>query len=279
MVNLSPVSLYINSRFATLRNGLTSDIEITLKNQLVVPRNIQIHCRVLNSQIPISYYVCNESNNTLTYTIGGTSYSFNVPIGNYTAKQLASQLNLNSISVSYDGKTNKMSFSASSSFSFESSTTIWELIGFSEGLKSSVSNILISDLVCDTSGPNAVYLHSNLDNTNFDTTGTTSILSKFPQNTAANGILNYSNKQDSNYTILKTRDLNVLNFELRDERGNVINLNGIHWECQLLFSFHYVDVYDKTKAIDTTANGNIFQGNNDFIYTHEIKKQEEKVIN
>lgn len=277
MVNLSPVSLYINSRYAQQNNNLTSDITITLKNNLVVPKNIVINCRVLNAQIPISYYTCNDSNNTLAYTIGGNSYTLNVTVGNYTAKQLVEQLNLTGISVSYDSKTNKMTFSANSSFTIESSTTIWELIGFSEGVKTSSNNIIISDLVCDTSGPNAVYLHSNLDNTNFNSSGTSSsILSKFPQNTAANGILNYSNKQESNYTILKTRDLNILTFELRDERGNSINLNGINWECQLLFSFHYIELYDKTKSLDTTFDSNIFQGKSDFIYTHEIKKREDE---
>lgn len=274
MVNLSPISLFVNSRNAAQTDNLTSNITMTLKNHLIVPRNIELHCRVLNAQIPISYYICNSNNNKLVYTIGGIQYTLTVPPGNYTAKQLVDQLNLNGISVSYDSKTNKMTFSASSDFTIDSATTIWELIGFSEGSKSSSNNLLISDIVCDFSGPNAIYLHSNLDNVHFG--GKSNLLTKFPQNTAANGILNYTNKQNANHTIIKTRNLNILHFELRDEKANLIDLNSLHWECQILFTFNYIDIYDKTRNLDTSAQPGLFQGTSDFIYTHEIKKREDE---
>ncbi len=47
---------------------------------------------LLNAQIPVSMYEVNYANNVLYYNISSTNYSITIPVGNYNANTLITQL-------------------------------------------------------------------------------------------------------------------------------------------------------------------------------------------
>jgi hypothetical protein len=144
--------------------------------------------KILEVQIPFSWYVFNSVNNTFILSENGyTSKTVTIPIGNYTTSSLITVLEtaLNSASsssgssntwdVTYSDILQKYTFTASStdfSFTFGAGYGIPGVqpnsgnrnprlyIGFPAGVSSSTSRILISPNALLISGPNYIYVNS-----------------------------------------------------------------------------------------------------------------------
>ncbi len=133
--------------------------------------------KVLEVQIPFSWYVFNSRNNSFTLIeTGGSPLTVTIPIGNYTASALVSvmQTALNAVgisntyTVSYSTVLGKFSFLASTvgfSFTFGLPTNSGNVnprlyIGFPGGVTFSSGLLLTAPNVDLTSGPNYVYLNS-----------------------------------------------------------------------------------------------------------------------
>lgn len=145
--------------------------------------------KILEVQIPYSWYVFNSVNNTFTMTENGTSVTVTIPIGNYTASSLATALgtaitavspNTLTYTVTYSNLTQKFIFTSSSNslvfyFTFgagqgipnvqpnsgNKNPRLW--MGFGPGISSSSSGTpqtLTSTNVVLTSGPSYLYLNS-----------------------------------------------------------------------------------------------------------------------
>lgn len=145
--------------------------------------------KVIEVQFPFSYYVFNSKNNTfiLTETTNPTPVTVTLPIGNYTAPQMATILGNSLTAVSpgghtyfvvYDSVTQKFTFyngaAVNDPFSFtfglptnsgNTNPRLW--IGFPGGVTSSqginplpYGNYLTSPNVVNVTGPNYVYLNS-----------------------------------------------------------------------------------------------------------------------
>ena len=130
--------------------------------------------KVLEAQIPFSFYVINTLNNKFTFTSGST-HTVTLPEGSYDSNSLAVELQTimsaldapNTYSVNYSQISGKFAIAGSVPFSvtFGSSsddglTNPRIMLGFNAGTTSSVSNIVTSQQVAMVTGPNYIYLCS-----------------------------------------------------------------------------------------------------------------------
>jgi len=99
-------------------------------------------------------------------TVNATSITW--PQGNYTPDSwiaaISSQLSAISVTASYSTTTGKLSFAfaGSISVSFSAAEKAWELLGFNSGTNGPATSTLQSPNVVNFSGPNYLYLRSNL---------------------------------------------------------------------------------------------------------------------
>ena len=54
---------------------------------------VRTYITVLNAQIPVSFYIIDDTNNILNYNESGTGKVITVPIGNYNGNQMVKLLN------------------------------------------------------------------------------------------------------------------------------------------------------------------------------------------
>lgn len=136
--------------------------------------------KVIQAEIPFSYYVFTAQNGTfvLEEVEGGGAVNVTITPGNYTvseliieldAKLLAASVNGDVYTTTFDGKTQKLTFTSDSvlgfSFTFGLSTSAGNhtprlYIGFPGGVSSSTAAVLVSPNVIQLSGPNYLYINS-----------------------------------------------------------------------------------------------------------------------
>lgn len=268
--NLSSRQIYLQSGNASYYlNGIGSALYF-FNDVILAPNDTSILVSLVDAQIPMSYYTITSSKNTLDYVENSISYSYSLDTGNTDAITLKTDLNtnLNNISCIYSSKTNKYTFSSSNTFSFNSSSTCFEFLGFSSGTHTAVLNggsyELISDNVVNLAGTKSIYVASNLhNNSGLDSrTGSLSnVLTKIPVNTSSNGILKYTNK--SNYKIaISDKHINYIHIMLEDDDREVIDFNGINYSMTLQLDFIKTRLHTENpkfnfKHVEANKNKNI----------------------
>ena len=199
---------------------------------------------------PITWYTIStyEDNNTLNYQIGSTQYSYTIPDGNYSANDIVSLFNstdlyLNyNIYTTYDIITNKFNFINldNLNFSFLYTSTCFELLGFTTDIDhNSTDYELISDDQVDLAGTREIYVKSSLTTMNLDSrigSLTSNVLAKIPV-TGNNGNFIYYQNSTNFRSIVRDRNINMIEIKLEDDRGNALNLTH-HYSCSI--DFHVV---------------------------------------
>lgn len=147
--------------------------------QLATPVPNLAAIKILEVQIPFSFYTINSSNNTftLTDTTPLTNAVITIPVGNYNTTTLMTVLTtaLNAVgsagsySITYAAATGLFTFvkTGGASFTFTFGTT-GDLgatnprfnLGFNAGANTTASNTLTAPNVANVSGPNYLYLNS-----------------------------------------------------------------------------------------------------------------------
>lgn len=198
-----------------------------------------------------SNYIVNETNNVLDIKVINvntqeeTFYTYTIPVGNYSASSLANTINALALAQDFvfriDQITQKYEFRASYNDAVLLGTSTCDyIIGFS------------GDFFCPSSGftkmprcfnllpvPRFNILGDFLSNGVLLTNGskdfgTGTILASVPNNSKNNNLIVY--ETDANEFILKNCSLNNLTISIEDDRGNLINFNGIASYFQLRFS-------------------------------------------
>jgi len=85
---IESIQIHFNSLYAnSYNNGLTSDCNFYLNNNIEVPAQHNIYISLINASIPFSFYSINQYNNSLVYVTNGTTSSLTISPGNYNAIQ------------------------------------------------------------------------------------------------------------------------------------------------------------------------------------------------
>ena len=273
--------VYVNSKYRVSDSRSTSDFKIELQDTFEIPENtiMQVH----EVAIPNAWYSINTNNQNLYFrhqilppaTPQGITYRrIEIPIGNYTAPELATaiqtQLNTffdsggrtDSYSATYDTLTNKIIISSNYSEvvfipltdadvppvagSFSNSVDVSNLKSINEvlGFTTTVGDAFTSSSPWTTGFINLltypdVYISCpELSNNNFHSPSAFSnaVIKKIPVNAPFAGIISDSyGITEYDYLNVSKRNIKRLTFRITDGAGNVIDLNNVHITFSLLF--------------------------------------------
>lgn len=249
--NSENIEIYLNSKTASQHlNDNVADCIFRIPNIEIDSLKEDVYVGVRNAVIPYSWYVVNSTNNKLDLSIEGYIYNITIPSGNYNVNTLATQLKTLILQHGYDftitylGKTNKFYFLNSLfAFSFLSSSTCFELLGFREGFTFTASVIpnqspqheLYSTIGINLFVVRAVYVNSNnfiLQNINNSTPQNAGILASISTTGNPNSIIHYENTT-SKHKIHHLNNITNLHIKLTDQDGDILELNSINWSMTL----------------------------------------------
>ena len=236
------INLFLNSKTANKYiDNNTSDC-IFYMPVIQIPKHRKVYCSVQIAMVPHSFYNINSTNNTLKYTInGGGEQTLNITVGNYNVNTLMTFItsSISNLTITYSSSTNKLTFTHSLyDFTFESTSTCFEAIGFTDGYTySSTSSVLTSDISLNLFTTRNIYVCSDnfqINNINNSTPNKTNILCSIPIDASHHSMISYSNVYGVRNMIHHVYNLTQLHIKLTDQDGNVLNLNGCHWSITLL---------------------------------------------
>ena len=246
----------LSSRDAVKNNGTyLSDVVFNFKGILKDENNI-VRCfiRVLNAQIPVSFYTIDSSNNVFAYKITSltTLKTIILPVGNYTSTTLISKLtslftaNADSITTTFDLVTGKLTFASGVSYTYynygSNGCTMGNVLGIGTSSISGISvacpyplNLLNKKKLFIQSNSlfNVAYTSYNL--------GFTTTIAAIPVNQPPYNLLNYISLSESDKVIIYNTTLNSIDIQILDESDNFINFNNIDWSLTLCLSIERED--------------------------------------
>jgi hypothetical protein len=225
-----------------------TNFTISFNNSIPVERIVEIE--IESVQIPYSFYAINSNNNVLSIDGGTGVLDVTIAEGNYTASSLITELENEistqagqNVTITFSTQTYKYTFSTGGSFdilSIEDNTnsTLAPLIGFNT--TTTIGASTTADSAINISGPNYLIIESEF-------------LTKYVQNRVLYSDISYSNVFWSiplqvspgdvlintpgfsarlNRKISISQD-DIIDFQLKDDNKNLIDLNGLEWSIQL----------------------------------------------
>lgn len=244
---LQTQEIYLDSQYATVNNtnGKNSNVYFFLNAPISVPNDHDIVLRIDNFVLPISFFVINNETNTLVVN----SVSYIIPVGNYNAIDLKTEMDalLPTITVSFDENNNKFTFTSASPFTLNSSSTCFRKIGFSENTNHvavlvGLDYVLTSDFVCNLAGTSLVYIDiPNLTTKNISSKnggGYTSIVKSVVVDVPYGAILTYTNNTNS-AVVLKEKYISFFQIRLLDDQYQLLDLNNQNFTLTFELFFYY----------------------------------------
>ena len=211
---------------------------------------IRTYITVLNAQIPVSFYIIDDTDNILYYTQNSIPKTITIPIGNYNGNQMVSLLNSSfivngsSIVASLSSSTGLLSFTITGglSITFLSTSTIKSILGFSSNISSTTLITLPYQL--NLLGKKKIFINSNyLRNSAFTSKSLSSVqtIATIPVDQPPYSMINYTSVSELEKNILFNRSLDVLDIQIVDEENKYINFQNIDWSITLCLTIEKND--------------------------------------
>jgi hypothetical protein len=243
------IQLYLNSSSADiyLNQAKKSNVVFFFENILKIDKNsIEMKLSLVNAQIPVSWFLINDSNNRITISVlnDHTFMTYYFPNGNYNVYTFISkwiETFGSQWTITYDKLQNKLHFSnplgqITFGNNVKESNTLLPIIGFipTQSYTSS-ANHLTSFYSINFSGLTKLNIKSStftFKNMDSFTSGATSTFCSIPVSANASGIIHYNNLTDYK-SIFKNYDLNSIDISITDEKNNYIDFNNVDWSMTL----------------------------------------------
>ena len=241
--------IYLNSANADifLNQSKKSNVVFFFTNVLKIDKkSVEMKLSVVNAQIPVSWYLINDTNNRIYFSVNGVQNNYLFPNGNYNVNTFISTWIStfgNNWTLTFSKITNKITFSNSLGpivfgNNISASNTLFSLIGF-DSTKSYSSSVITGQLVSSYAINFLGLSKINIKSTtfpfkNFDslTATATSTLCSIPVSSNASGIINYNNLTDYK-SIFKEYEFNSIDISITDDKNNYIDFNNIDWSMTL----------------------------------------------
>jgi len=241
--NQESLKIFLNSKDANLNLG-TSHFLFQLKDSIKTLHNHHIKLSLLSATIPTSFYQINSLNNLLNGSVNGSSFSFTIEPGNYSSKELATELNNKftaaslSCVVSYSEIKNAFTLTATN-ISLLSSSTMLSLLGFSSSGITGSTNIS-SSISANIQPIRILYVKClNLSVKNRKNSNTSNIIASIPIDVERNNFIFY--KSHSNIaTELYMEEVDLLDISITDENDNQIDFRGMDLILELGIVFDVI---------------------------------------
>lgn len=241
-----------------------SDVEWDLTDIISKPKKgVEFSVSVINASIPIGQYNISSETDSVILTFketGQPEFPVTITCGNYTINTLLDALRSNTPSqytYTYLAYRNKIFISNSTSnFTVKASTSLCEALGLNVGeTLSSQSQTVICPNCVNMSGLRNINIH--LDNVNTKnissfTKSSSTIIASIPVDTNAGGVLSYNLSSDYEIPV-PISNLDYINILLKNDLGQYILNNGIHWSLTLKFSY-YIEQEFSTETLHEKVN-------------------------
>ena len=257
MYNLNTVfptrQIYLDSRYGTEVNNHNTDIIFKLNEMIEVPKHITILMSLVDLEIPLTYYIINDTNNTLNvkFDDGSDDELITLINGDYDGIEIAQHFWEQSTfeSVKYNTRRNKLIFIHTKSFTLDYETSLcFEKIGFDYKDHVSIYDEALeryyvqSDHMVMLSSLSSIYIHSpsvTTNNISMKKGGVKdNIIEKIPVDTPSGSVLIWRNLTNHKTMIIE-KVINSLEIKLTDENDNLLDLNAInvHWSATIQLDF------------------------------------------
>jgi hypothetical protein len=233
----------ISSKNTSLNNSFKSKLSISLPDLSFHEKIENIYFSVQHAEIPNSFYIVNYTNNVIIIN----SISYTIPVGNYNANTLitALVLLLPTYTITYNSITNRYTFSNSSSFTINSSSSCKNVIGLGDVnqtsiLVGSVYNLTLPYPVNFVPIPRISFKSNFFHFNNFNGIDySNDLFLSIQNNTNPNSMIHYINQTGIKFRV---EDKNITNFiiSITDDDGNYINFNNQDTRISLQIDVEYI---------------------------------------
>lgn len=244
----------LNSQDGVKINGTyLSNIQFNFSGLLKDDRNlIRTYVTVLNAQIPVSFYIIDETNNILNYLQGAVQKTIIIPVGNYNGNQLVTALNAGftanstDITASLNTLNGLLVFTVTVpalTYTFQSTSTIKKILGFDSNLITSTFITLPYQL--NLLGKKKIFINSyNLRNSAYTSKnlGFVQTVATIPVDQPPYNMINYVSATDLEKVILTNRTVDTIDIQIFDEDNNYINFRNIDWSITLCLTVEKIDL-------------------------------------
>jgi len=244
------LQIHLNSKYASSYNNSFSDCRFNLPN-IELEWGNHIMLSIQNATIPYSFYNIDKTNNVICLEFqrfdenlgvdvwSGQVYNYKMTSGNYNAYQLASHLTqLLPLTVTYNSITNKLRFATDTvyDFRFTFDTTAHTILGMcdDESYNTSFAKVLISPYVINLASKQCIYITTNYHTGSIDNvlTNSYSILCSIPIPQQPYSLISYKNTGNFRVNLFSNL-MSYINIRLVDEKNDLIDLNGQHFNITL----------------------------------------------
>jgi hypothetical protein len=240
----APTRIIVNSKYKDADSKSVGDMFYTLHRKIDNVKKIEI----MSLQVPFTFYAFTALNNIIQITTGQAA----IPPGNYNATTLAAQLETTmdaigggAFTVTYSQSTHKYTITTTGA-AFQILTTasnnIANEIGFTTD--STLATSATADSVVNTNGARYLELRSSALTKYSGSTTITSVLAPKTGNTVLYTIpvkglptdIIIDERCDSMIELNKKQTFHEdIDFQLEDDSGNTLDLNGQDYSFQLVF--------------------------------------------
>ena len=256
--------IYVRSKDCEqLTTGFNTDMKITFDYAIKRSNaNQDFHLSLSTAHIPFNFYQFSSNLNNLIINVDGSS-SFVLDEGNYDIFNLVDLItaSLFPYNASYNENNNKITLTNSDAtihtINFTSSN-LYKNLGFTnEDIVISSGGSITSSGAINLQTIHTLYLHSDLTLTNVLTSETkniSNIIDSINVDVNPFDIIAHGYYESAPFSsILDQQEIRDIGFSLRDQNGNLIQMNNTNFEFSLLIELH--DKEDNELNIPTNIQG------------------------
>lgn len=249
----------LNSKDATKLNGdYNSNCFFNIPNIVNHEDDIEfIECAVEDAEIPVSWFLINDINDTLHYRYNSIDTSITLTQGNYNGTTLITELqqrfsdNGLTCTVVLSTITGKLDFRFSSpitdiTFFYNLSPLLMEILGFTQTVS---GTSFIAPVPLNLLGILKINICSSALAPVYSFSSNTTLSNQIIQTVAVNmpswHQLTYINKS-SHFNRLKSKIINNVDIQIYDDNGNFVEFNGIEWSMTI-----QLKIYKRIKKMET----------------------------
>lgn len=220
-----------------------------------------IYVSVENAQFPSSWYVINQTNNILSFVFNSITYTLSVPLGNYDAYTLISELNtllttngITAFTFFYNSVDNHIgiqwtpyTYQPTVTIAVLSSTTISVPLGLasSDSIIYKTSPVYEFSNQCNLTGVTQYLVQCNsIPTRNWSSQIGGNILASIQNAASVFGLTLFTNTSNLRYSVPVGISITQLEISIYDQTSQLINFNGIPWILTLRVSY----VVDETET-------------------------------
>ena len=228
-----------------LNGDWKSDCEYNIPNLIDRDETIEyVQFSVPDAIIPVSIYNVNSYNNKLVIITSGGYSTVTFPTGNYNSSTFASQFAISlgtGWSLALNTVTNIFTVISNAPFTFDATSTIGFVMGFSTSVYSTGAFTAIMPRCCNFLPiPRICIRCPELANTTMVGSQTSAdIIVTIPNNVGLNGQIYYQNQSQAKL-LFRHHELSRFVLSITDDDGNLLNFNGL----SSYFTFQF-DIYRK----------------------------------